>query len=165
MRKSLPKQIMSNNYRITVQFGELQSYGGKLGFQVFGQTKDIVNPFIKKEVEEIIDAINKAAESETSIKEGQPTAIPSSPPPPTPKPEPKPQSTISKKPEKPPAIYLITIKNSNVRTEPTTKSQIITTIKKGTKVEKISESADWFEVRLPSGETGHIYKPLVIVVP
>jgi len=67
--------------------------------------------------------------------------------------------------EKPPVIYLMTMKNSNVRAAPTIKSQIITTIKKGTKIEKISESADWFEVRLSSGETGHIYKTLVVEVP
>ena len=77
----------------------------------------------------------------------------------------KTQPTISKKPEEPGAVYLITIKNSNIRTKPTTKSQIIATIRKGTKIEKISELTDWFEVKLPSGETGHIYKPLVIEVP
>ena len=64
-----------------------------------------------------------------------------------------------------PSRYLITLKNSNIRTAPNTKSQIIATIKKGTKLEKISESADWFEVRLPSGETGYVYKPLVIAFP
>ena len=145
----LLKKIMSNNYRITVQFGELRSYGGKLGFQVFGQTKDIVNPFIEREVQQITDAISKAAESGTSTKESQPT---------------KPEPTISEKPEKPPVIYLLTIKNSNVRTAPNTKSQIITTIKKGIKLEKIGESRDWFKVKLSSGETGHIYKPLVVII-
>ena len=93
---------------------------------------------------------------ETS-KEDQISAPPKSTPPSIPK---------EKEPEPaPPVVYLITIKNSNIRTKPTTKSQIITTIKKGTKIEKISESADWFEVRLPSGKTGHVYKPLVIVIP
>ena len=83
------------------------------------------------------------------------------PPQPTPPPAPE-----ERKPEPAPAVvYLITIKNSNIRTEPTAKSQIITTIKKGTKLEKIGESPDWFKVRLPSGETGHIYRPLVIVIP
>ena len=67
--------------------------------------------------------------------------------------------------EKLSGIYLITIKNSNIRATSTTKSQILTTIKKGTKVEKIGESRDWFKVRLPSGETGHIFKPLVVIIP
>jgi len=58
-------------------------------------------------------------------------------------------------------LWLITIKNSNIRAEPSIKSKIITTIKKGTKIEKIRESPDWFEVRLPSGKIGHVYKPLV----
>jgi len=67
--------------------------------------------------------------------------------------------------KKPPVIHLVTLKNSNIRTEPTTKSKIIITVKKGTKLEKISESRDWFKVKLPSGKTGHIYKPLVVVIP
>ena len=92
----------------------------------------------------------KAAESGTSTKKSQPIAISPSPPPTTTKSEPK----------KPSAIYLITLKNSNIRTKPTTKSQIIATIKKGTRIEKIGESRDWFKIRLPSGEIGHVYKPL-----
>lgn len=61
----LLKKVMTNEYRITVQFGKLESYGGKLGFQVSGQAaKDIVNPFISNEVQKITDAINKAAEIE-----------------------------------------------------------------------------------------------------
>ena len=154
----LLKQIMDNNYRITVQFGKLRTYGGKLGFQVYGQAKDIVNPFIGKEVQEITDAINKAAKSGASSKETQPTSIPPSPPPTTPKLEPTSSETSDR-------IYLITIKNSNVRAAPNTKSQIIAVMKKGTKLEKISESREWFEVRLPSGETGYVYKPLVIAFP
>ena len=74
------------------------------------------------------------------------------------------ESPSSPSTEKLSGIYLITIKNSNIRATPTTKSQIITTIKKGTKLEKIGESRDWFKVKLPSGETGHIYKPLVVVI-
>jgi hypothetical protein len=67
--------------------------------------------------------------------------------------------------EKSDRIYLITIKNSNIRAAPNTKSQILSPIKKGTKLEKIGESRDWFKVRLPSGDTGHIYKPLVVIIP
>jgi len=84
----------------------------------------------------------------TSTERTQPTASHPSPPP----------SETSDR------IYLITIKNSNVRAAPNTKSQIIAVMKKGTKLEKISESREWFEVKVPSGKIGHIYKPLVIVI-
>jgi hypothetical protein len=56
--------------------------------------------------------------------------------------------------------YLILLKNSNIRTEPTTKSKILTTLRKGEKVIKIDESGKWFNVRLPSGETGWLLKSL-----
>ena len=56
--------------------------------------------------------------------------------------------------------YLILLKNSNIRTEPTTKSKIMTTLRKGEKVMKIDESGKWFNVRLPSGETGWVLKSL-----
>jgi len=85
----------------------------------------------------------------------QPTAIPPSPPPTTPKLKPTSSETSD-------VIYLITIKNSNIRAAPNTKSQILTTMKKGTKLEKIDESREWFKVKLPSGQIGHVYKPLVI---
>jgi hypothetical protein len=63
--------------------------------------------------------------------------------------------------ELPGETHLILLKNSNIRTEPSTKSKAITTLRKGEKVVKIDESGDWFNVRLPSGETGWIFKPLV----
>jgi len=56
---------------------------------------------------------------------------------------------------------LITIKNSNIRTEPATKSKIIITVKKGTKLKEISKSGDWLKVQLESGKIGYIYKTLV----
>jgi len=59
-------------------------------------------------------------------------------------------------------IYLVTTVKSNVRARPSTKSYIISTINKGTKLEKIGESREWFKVKMPSGEIGHIFKPLVI---
>jgi hypothetical protein len=63
--------------------------------------------------------------------------------------------------ELPGETHLILLKKSNIRTEPSTKSKAITTLRKGEKVVKIDESGDWFNVRLPSGETGWIFKPLV----
>ena len=56
--------------------------------------------------------------------------------------------------------YLILLKNSNIRSEPSTKSKIVTTLRRGEKVAKIDESAGWFNVRLPSGETGWVSKRL-----
>lgn len=156
----LLKKVMSNDYRILVQFGNLRSYGGQLGFQVFGQTKDIVNPFINSEVQEIIAAINRAADSGTLNKINRPAPVSSRTAPATE----RLKTTSPEGSEKPILTYLLTIKNSNIRSAPTIKSQIIATIERGTQIEKIGESGDWFEVRLPSGETGHIYKPLVVVI-
>jgi hypothetical protein len=63
-------------------------------------------------------------------------------------------------PDKAGETYLILLKNSNIRTEPNTKSKIVTTLRKGEKVIKIDESDKWFNVRLPSGETGWVLKSL-----
>ena len=57
--------------------------------------------------------------------------------------------------------HLILLKNSNIRTEPSTKSKVITTLRKGGIVVKVDESGNWFNVRLPSGEKGWISKGLV----
>ncbi|HME45009.1 MAG TPA: SH3 domain-containing protein [Syntrophorhabdales bacterium] len=57
--------------------------------------------------------------------------------------------------------HLILLKNSNIRTEPSRKGAVITTLRKGEKVIKLDESGDWFDVRLPSGGTGWISKRLV----
>jgi hypothetical protein len=57
--------------------------------------------------------------------------------------------------------HLVLLKNSNIRTEPDTKSKVITTLRKGGIVVKIDESGDWFNVRLPSGVIGWIFKGLV----
>ena len=107
------------------------------------------NGTLESEIFAMVDnKLKKVVKTKTSTKKIQPTASHPSPPP----------------SEKSDSIYLITLKNSNIRTAPTTKSQIISTIKKGTKLEKISESRDWFKVKLPSGETGYVYKPLVAVI-
>ncbi len=63
--------------------------------------------------------------------------------------------------EQPGETRLILLKNSNIRTEPSTKSKVIVTLKKGERVVKIEESGNWVNVRLPSGETGWVFKPLV----
>ncbi|MDI6753398.1 MAG: SH3 domain-containing protein [Thermodesulfobacteriota bacterium] len=64
-------------------------------------------------------------------------------------------------PPAPPEIFVITLKNANVRTEADPKGKIITTLKKGTKVEKIGQTSKWVNVKLPSGETGYIFHELV----
>ena len=63
--------------------------------------------------------------------------------------------------ELPGKTHLILLKNSNIRTEPGTKGKVITTLRKGGIVVKIDESGNWFNVKLPSGETGWIFKSLV----
>ena len=63
--------------------------------------------------------------------------------------------------ELPGKTHLILLKNSHIRTEPGTKGKVITTLRKGGIVVKIDESGNWFEVKLPSGETGWIFKSLV----
>jgi hypothetical protein len=56
--------------------------------------------------------------------------------------------------------YLILLKNSNIRKEPSTKSTIVTTLRRGEKVLKVDESHGWYNVRLPSGEAGWVSKRL-----
>lgn len=123
----------------------------------------------------------------TETPPAQPTAAPAPPKleaPATPSPSPAP--AVSPRPEaKPPValtppppeiqkeetkpaplpapaqIFVITLKNANVRTEADPKGKIITTLKKGTKVEKIGQTSNWVNVKLPSGETGYIFHELV----
>ena len=94
------------------------------------------------------------------------------PPPPALKEEPPPAPAEKKeepKPEVAPApppapveIYVVTLKsNVNVRQEPTTQSKVITTLKKGTKIEKMGQTGNWVNVKLPSGEMGWIFHELV----
>jgi uncharacterized protein YgiM (DUF1202 family) len=63
--------------------------------------------------------------------------------------------------DQPGETWLILLKNGNIRSEPTTKSMIVTTLRRGEKVVKVDESAGWYNVRLPSGETGWVSKRLV----
>ncbi|MGB9699869.1 MAG: SH3 domain-containing protein [Thermodesulfobacteriota bacterium] len=88
------------------------------------------------------------------VKEAQPPV-----PPPPPPPEPKKEEV--KPAPAPVAVYVITLKNANVRSEPDLKSKILTTLKKGTKVEKIGQTGDWVHVKLLSGKTGWIFHELV----
>jgi uncharacterized protein YgiM (DUF1202 family) len=83
---------------------------------------------------------------------GTPTAPPT---------EPKKEEVKPAPPPAPTEVYVITLKNANVRKETNPKSKIITTLKKGTKVEKIGQSGNWVNVQLPSGESGHIFHELV----
>jgi len=90
--------------------------------------------------------------SSLAPKEAQ--AVVTSPPTPPAKPEP---AIVAN----PPIAYLVLIKTANVRTEADVKSKIITTIKKGEKVEKLGKSGNWFNVKLPTKETGWVFKELV----
>jgi hypothetical protein len=61
----------------------------------------------------------------------------------------------------PAPISLIVIKNANIRSKATTKSKIIMTAKKGTKVEYLGKSGNWLNIRLSTGVTGWIFWDLV----
>jgi hypothetical protein len=63
--------------------------------------------------------------------------------------------------EKPPTSFLVLTKGGNIRSEPSAKSKIITTLKKGDKVEKLDKSGNWFKIKLASGDTGWVFKDLV----
>ncbi|MDH4265552.1 MAG: SH3 domain-containing protein [Deltaproteobacteria bacterium] len=97
-----------------------------------------------------------AAPAVSVPKEAQPPVTSAAPPV-----EPKKEEAKPSPPPAPTEIYVITLKNSNVRAEPDLKSKVITTLKKGTKVEKIGQSGNWANVKLPSGETGYIFHELV----
>ena len=57
--------------------------------------------------------------------------------------------------------HLVVIKAANVRAAANNKSKIITTLKKGAKVENLGNSGNWFNVKLSSGLTGWVFKDLV----
>lgn len=158
---SLPQALFAGvmDRPTTLSFEMVSSKTGKT---IWMQEEDIVytsgKPFIKGMNDEVVIEVirpsitplvdNLLASFDASTTDSAPSAQ-------------KPSNVY----EKADRIYLITIKNSNIRAAPNTKSQIINTIEKGTKIEKIDESRDWFEVKLPSGEIGHIFKPLVVVIP
>ena len=59
------------------------------------------------------------------------------------------------------AKTLIIVKPASIRSGPSTKSKILATLKKGTKVESLGKSGDWFNVKLSTGVTGWVFKSLV----
>jgi len=61
----------------------------------------------------------------------------------------------------PAPISLIVKKNANIRSKASTKSKIIRTAKKGTKVEYLGKSGNWLNIKLSTGVTGWIFKDLV----
>lgn len=68
----------------------------------------------------------------------------------------------AQKMEKPAVAYLITTKNGcNVRFQPNEKSRIITTLKKGQRLQKLDQFENWYHVVVPSGRKGWIHKSLV----
>jgi hypothetical protein len=62
---------------------------------------------------------------------------------------------------KPTPSLLVVIKTANVRAEAKGKSKIITTLKKGEKVENLGNSGNWLNVKISSGLTGWVFKDLV----
>lgn len=99
---------------------------------------------------------SSTAPAVSAPKQAQPPGTSTAPPT-----EPKKEEVKPTPPPAPAEVYVITLKNSNVRAEADPKSKIITTLKKGTKVEKIGQSGNWVNVKLPSGESGHIFHELV----
>ncbi|MCX5906728.1 MAG: SH3 domain-containing protein [Deltaproteobacteria bacterium] len=97
-----------------------------------------------------------------------PTPPPSAPESPAAKGEPQPKAEPANAepklvPEEKPSVpYSITAKGgARLRSQPNTNSKILTTVKTGTKVEKIDQDGGWLKVKAPSGETGWILKSLV----
>jgi hypothetical protein len=58
---------------------------------------------------------------------------------------------------------LVVKSTANVRSEPNTKSKIITTLKPGTEIQNLGKSGDWFNIKLSTGLTGWISSNLVAV--
>jgi hypothetical protein len=56
---------------------------------------------------------------------------------------------------------LVVIITANIRSESNAKSKIIATLKKGTKVEYLGKSGNWFNVKLSTGVTGWVSNSLV----
>jgi uncharacterized protein YgiM (DUF1202 family) len=49
----------------------------------------------------------------------------------------------------------------SIRSEPNTKSKILITLKKGTKVEYLGKSGNWLNIKLSTGVTGWVFNSLV----
>ncbi|MHB9097754.1 MAG: SH3 domain-containing protein [Syntrophales bacterium] len=59
------------------------------------------------------------------------------------------------------AKTLVVIKTASVRSEPSTKGKILSTLKKGTKVESLGRSSSWFKIKLSTSATGWVFNSLV----
>jgi hypothetical protein len=59
------------------------------------------------------------------------------------------------------AKTLVIAKTASIRSEPSTKSKILATLKKGTRVEYLGQSGNWLNVKLSTGRTGWVFKTLV----
>jgi hypothetical protein len=53
------------------------------------------------------------------------------------------------------------VDSANIRAEGTTASQVLVTLPRGTKLERLAETPDWVNVRLASGVEGYIARRLV----
>ena len=63
--------------------------------------------------------------------------------------------------ENPPIVYLVAIKNANIRSTPNPTGKIVAALKVGEKGEKLGTSGEWFNIKLPSGKSGWVFKDLV----
>jgi hypothetical protein len=70
-------------------------------------------------------------------------------------------SEVTTPPAAPSPQYLVVIKSANLRVEANNKSKIIMTLKKGERVEYLSKSGNWFNIKLSTGVTGWVIKDLV----
>jgi hypothetical protein len=95
--------------------------------------------------------------SKTQPVADEPTAVNSTP-------EPSQAVTLSKPESQPePIKQICTVKSShvNVREGPGLKYPIITTLDKGTKLEKLEQSGNWVQVMMDDGRIGWIYGKLI----
>jgi hypothetical protein len=77
--------------------------------------------------------------------------------------QPKPAQVASEPaPSAPVAVKTLeVIKTASIRSGPSTKSKILTTLKKGAKVEHLGKSGNWLNVKLSTGVTGWVFNTLV----
>ena len=123
-------------------------------------TKTVVTPDEKKAIESDIPEKNKVVEKKSeSLQapiEKAPTTV-----------QVNEQIKTTQEPnEHPPSVSpahksLIVKKNANIRSKANSKSKIIVTLKKGTKIEYLGKSGNWLNVKLPTGVTGWIFRDLV----
>lgn len=72
------------------------------------------------------------------------------------------QTVVAKKPPvKRKLLFLVIIKKSNVRDANNKHAKIVFIASKGTKVQKLAKSGNWFKVLLPNSKKGFVYKTMV----